>query len=1220
MKSTPIRRGAAAIGAAALTAALIAAAAAPAAAVPPPTATTAATAATTDRAAPTPVPVVDELADTTATQQRWLSVPQSRLVLNPYNFDGNGSELAQNSGPDLPLSNGYYAHDTAIRTTKILQTFVAPGPAPDTETPGHGGEGPAAAYSADFSSVGQTGSPWALKNLAASVTDGVVSLTTQGSGDHWGSLEQTVTVDVSANPLLTVDVPSTNGLWAVKVAAPGQGDVKLHGDDLQTTGSTTFDLAAKTGWTGIRTFTLKLFAVGKPGAPATTTFSGVSIHPGGFPDDGTTPGFADDFTTESTAAWTESSNGTTLVSNGSAAVLTLPGSDWGYRARNVTVDIDANPLLSVRVGSDSGMWALKVNRGLSGDDTTLQPDTSQSGVFTYDLAGVTGWTGKTDFFIKLYQVGKGKSGTKTSFDRLSIHPGSAWLSTAKDVTSSWDPTKLGYTASYAGIDGQLTTSDQFTATDPNAYTRQVTSTLASGSPVVAGPYNGTTRYDDQSNTITVDGADASYAIALPPAAQVRFYDSESALRFGRGGTASPTSASGYWAATLTSGTSTVGVGWAIRDADHPADATAAASAIAAIADGATDAASATWTSFWNAYLARVPMVSDFSIQRVADGGVTPEQMRHFYLQAWIGLEMNVLPATPETGNRFAQLGTGKPSMWMNGTPGTRNVASWDSLLGMQQLVYTDPENAWASFQGMMALVNDQVDPSAYEYGELGGESLPSRKAQTAWILYQATGDRDRLEGIYHSLKIHLAWEKENMRWVLHGHNYLDERDSEFVASLIFDLEYASKIARLLGHEDDASAWDGWVPELTTDYETWFFPTTADAKGKTWSTVQKTYLDSSRTTAPSADPGEAAPYRNELGQWVDPGWSFYTSTALAIDGLKPEFRDKVRARFEADYDEHKQLAGLGKFAIKAPDAQLLVYGLLDSGDQQEIDEAEVVIQSLNRDMTLSGLFSEVYYATGEIGKPVGARGVRPSLFGISNLIDNVFLANGVRTSEGDPSFVRLANSTGGVTGLSWMGKRLDVDIDGGKIVLAGDAVVDPSICRVMDAPVGMKLGITSCETEPGAASVTLSAGTEKQGAAITVSGTGFAAGASIAITLHSTPIELGTVDADDAGSFSTEVRVPKNAEIGDHTVVVSDGTTEARAGLRVLAADAPGGGTGGTGGTDGTGSGTTGGSSQGTGSLSSTGVEVTLWLALGALLAAGGGVLLAVRRRRAARER
>ncbi len=404
MKSQSPSRGVTVLGAAVISVALAAGAliSTAASAAPPP-------------ASAAVAPVANELTDSSMNQQRWLSVPESRLVLNPYNFDGGGSELAQSSGPDLPVSNGFYAHDKAIRTTKILQTFVAPdGPPPSTEVEGD------PSYSADFSTIGAPGSPWATSGVSAQVNgDDSVDLTTQSSGDHWGHIAQTVTVDLSATPVLTVDVPTTSGLWAVKVAASGQGDVALHTGDLSLTGSVSFDIAAKTGWTGTRTFTIRLFAVGTPGVASTTTFGGARIHSVAFPDEGAGPGFADDFTTESTPRWSESSAGTSLVSNGSAAVLTLPGSEWGYRAQKVTVNLDKSPLLSVRVVAGSGQWALKVNRTLGGNDITLQPDSTESGVLSYDLAGVTGWTGSTDFYIKLFQIGKGKSGTQTTFDRLS---------------------------------------------------------------------------------------------------------------------------------------------------------------------------------------------------------------------------------------------------------------------------------------------------------------------------------------------------------------------------------------------------------------------------------------------------------------------------------------------------------------------------------------------------------------------------------------------------------------------------------------------------------------------------------------------------------------------------------------------------------------------------------------------------------------------------------
>ncbi|MCC2029587.1 hypothetical protein KEC56_08660 [Microbacterium sp. YMB-B2] len=390
---------------------------------------------------------------------------------------------------------------------------------------------------------------------------------------------------------------------------------------------------------------------------------------------------------------------------------------------------------------------------------------------------------------------------------------------------------------------------------------------------------------------------------------------------------------------------------------------------------------------------------------------------------------------------------------MNGTPGTRNVASWDSLLGMQQLAYVDPENAWASFQGMMALVEDGPDatePSDAEYGtrgELGGESLPSRKAQTAWVLYSVTGDREKLASIYDDLALHVNWERYNMRWVLGENNHFDERDSEFVASLAYDLTFAAKIADELGRVADVARYESVIAEISESYSDWFFPSAADGTGRTWDTVQKVYLDASRAEVPFGNDTEGEPFRNENGQWVRAGFSFYTSTAFVMDELDEESMVAVMDRFLDDYDENAQLAGLGDFAVKAPDLQLIAYGLLDmapiegSDEAQLRDRATVLINTIIRDMVRSGWFAEVYYASGDPGDAVGARGVRPSLFGISNYIDFVLMANGVRTDEGDPTFVRLEGATGGVSGLTHLGEPLDVDIDGDTIAFAGAAAAE-----------------------------------------------------------------------------------------------------------------------------------------------------------------------------------
>ena len=1030
-------------------------------------AVTAATAASPARPVATTAAVTTaDLTDTSAAQQRWLSVPGSRVVLNPYNFDSSGSEIAQSSGTNLPLSNGYYAHDKAIRTADVLTTYSG---APATP--------PAVGYSESFDTI----DGWTGKDVNTPVVSNgqvTISPTKTDVNSSWGSIySPAITLDLATYSKVTVKVPATSpsgvGLWALKINVNGggadiEGGPKLM-DDSTATGEFTYDLGAfmaSYGYTGVQTFRLRLWTSNwNTGvSQVSSTFDSISVHQpdaGSFPDAGQLVSWSDDF--DSAAAWTNGS-GTTLTTSGSLGTVTRSADQFGFvSAALSSIDLTKTPIVSVKVTSGTGKWALKVNDG-SGD-VTLQPDVTATGTFSYDLRSLTTWTGTKSFTLKLYQNGDSTTGTSTTYDRISVHSGGvATRSAATSVGYTWTPAALTMDGTFAG--GTASSQEFFTASDPNAYTRLVTADLDSD-VIVAGAAENAPSYDAATHVITVPGQWATRSIAVPAAATVQFYTSKSAFLADSSATTTPTSATRFWSASLPgSGTYAVGVGWAVNDGsatgeNAPGTALAASATSARGATSDVDAARQHWVDFWDAYLAKAPAVQDFSIQRVATGGVTAAQMKHFYYQAWVGLEMNVLPATPETGNDYAQLGTGKPSMWMNGTPGTKNVASWDSLLGMQQLVYTDPENAWASFEGMMALVNDEpgaTEPSDAAYGtrgELGGESLPSRKAQTAWILYQVTGDEQKLASVYDKLKLHLNWERYNMRWVLGGHNFLDERDAEFVSSLIYDLKYAIDIADLLGHPADAAAWQGWIPDLTQKYQQWFFPTTADGNGKVWPTVQKVYLDASRTSSPSGEATEGAWYRNENGQIVEPGYSFYTSPAFVMDQLAPQYQAKIMQRFTDNYDENKQLAGLGAFAVKAPDIQLLTYGLLDKGgvdDQANIDKATVVINSITRDTVISGWFAEVYQQTGSgtIGDPIISRGVRPSLFGLSNYLDNVLMANGVRTDEGVPTFLRLQGSTGGVSGLTYQGRSLDVDVDGTTIRLAGDAVAQGLLPATLDA--------------------------------------------------------------------------------------------------------------------------------------------------------------------------
>lgn len=147
-------------------------------------------------------------------------------------------------------------------------------------------------------------------------------------------------------------------------------------------------------------------------------------------------------------------------------------------------------------------------------------------------------------------------------------------------------------------------------------------------------------------------------------------------------------------------------------------------------------------------------------------------------------------------------------------------------------------------------------------------------------------------------------------------------------------------------------------------------------------------------------------------------------------------------------------------------------------------------------------------------------------------------------------------------------------------------------------------------------------TAKPGDTITVELGASNANATVWPWLYSTPTSLGKAAANASGRISTVV--PSNTAVGDHRIVVqaADGALLGWAPLRVAAAT-PGGdggtgnGSGGSGGSGGsTAGGTSGSAASNTGSLASTGAEIsTAVLAAFVLLLVGGFVALAAARRR-----
>lgn len=1052
-----------------------------------------------------------DLTQTGPDQQRWLSVPNSRMVLHPYDYPRGGPELDQHNGPTFPMDVGTFAHDDAIRINNVLQMFHTN----ETDPPPTQTEPTVTPYHNDLNSA----DGWAVDQVSTSASGGRVTITTD-AGKEWGSIiSPTIQVeDIAIARYLTVKVTGVTQKWNVKINDPATGNDydTLFQSDSTETGTFTFDIAKTLGWTGAKSLKVRLWATG--GSGASVTFDSVTISDYYAP-------YADDF---SSGGWATSANGVTI----SGGTVTNGGSSgWGAVAKTVSIqNIENTPLLTVDVASTTAKWALKIRRGSSGNDLApaLIYDTDQTGKITVDLAAAYNLTGKQTFEVRLFQVGP--QGSTTAFNSIAIHTGESWLQPATEVANSWAPHELAFTGTY-GSDGQVIGRDQFSS--PDAFARVIDSSgLTSGQVVVTGHIGKNAAYDATTNTITytADGksifdevhTDAlAVAVALP-AGVVPTFD----------GAATPAAqGTSRWLAILPEGSvKAVGVGFIARTSTTAAAISdARAEAIAAIADPNADRDY--WETYWDEYLSRVPVPQDFSLHHVEADGVTPAQVERMYYLGWLTMDMNVMPATPETGNNFASLGTGMASLYDTGTIGVSNSASWDSLLGIQQLVHVDPENSWQTYEGMMALVA--------ENGMLAGESLPSRKAQTAWILYQVTGDRDRLAATYDDLIRHLRWEEDNMRWMSTDHDEPDEIDSEFTASLYYDLTYAERISELLGEDAHVAEWAETKTRLARNYEDWFFP--AEGRTRGFPTVQKIYLNTSRTSAPSG----ISVFRDPATQrWTDSGHQFYTSTAMVMDQLADQEMDWVVERFMQEYDPNRQFAGLARVAQKAPDAQLMTYGLIDRGD---IEKARIFTNATIRDTVRSKWFAEVYHEAGATreGTP-RVSGVRPSIFGITNLIENIWLNNGYRMDFGNLSAIRLSDSMqGGIAGLMSLGQPFDLDLTADGALLSGPGAENTG-CRLIILTPGETSGLDDCVGK--AAQITVPDTAVKQGDTLAVSGTGFGANEAVQFSIGATV--LGSATANAAGAFTGSVVVPKVT--GAQTLVAAGPYSSASIGLTVTA--------------------------------------------------------------------
>lgn len=617
--------------------------------------------------------------------------------------------------------------------------------------------------------------------------------------------------------------------------------------------------------------------------------------------------------------------------------------------RLITVNVDDAPNLEIVIPRSSSLWAVKIHREGDSSDRTLRQENTGTGTYCFDIPAETGWKGRQSFELTIYLIGKG---TEMVMSQLSLRGAERVLFTADTWDTQWEPHQLSFQGKY--VDGTCIDGFDFFY-DSETLVRNFRVTKQGMNPLVtSGQYNGNLTKVDR-NTLLIQSEHYNYAVSfkLPPKGEITFYQNYTDLIAGHNRLVSPPE-TGYWSVSdifdSTLDTNIL-ISYSFADPYLPID-SLIKRAQKPIADPSSISSQLQRRRlFWDELLKSVPHPSYFGLQEVEAKGVETDEIRDAYYKAWIFLAMNVL--SPDLIHfPYPQIATGKPSLWADGHSDAPFSAAWESFIGMQLYAYIDPEVSWAAFSGLMSLVD--------ETGVLGGESLPSRKAQTALLLYRLTGDKGKLARNYPALKRYMNWRLRYPMWVYKEVSLLSEtqKDADFVVSAIVDLQALDTIASLLELPADQAMWSTKRQQFFDHYLNWFWEH-PDAIP-----VQLYDTETRRRTA---------------------GHAIWVSSGLTIDLLTHPHLTGMMKLFNEQFDTGKSFAGFPM--PKYPEMAFTARGLLAKGYHAK---ARQLMECSVRDIIRSGpIFAEQY----TLDSPPNGDGVRPSIFGMAQLIDFVLLLDG-----------------------------------------------------------------------------------------------------------------------------------------------------------------------------------------------------------------------------------
>ncbi|MHB0999931.1 MAG: hypothetical protein ACYC27_11860 [Armatimonadota bacterium] len=663
----------------------------------------------------------------------------------------------------------------------------------------------------------------------------------------------------------------------------------------------------------------------------------------------------------------------------SVDVKVAEGHGFGALTGQVTIDLDQTPYLFVHVPRTDQYWVVKVNAGGDLADTYLIRDTSETGSFMVDVRTATGWSGTKTFQLRLFSCGKPGSSTMFSTVRFAGVNSSVPVFTSSKTT--WAPhqmvTQAESSKPIVKVDASTCFADESTISQLLKIKQ-----APNGSIALVGQFNeGNIRWDSARRAVILQGDKFHAAISISkPCKWLGVYPSWSDWLTGD---AAQGPSSGVWAVSLDG----------IKAGDEivvSARFSPSASGVEETINAASKYASP--ASFkdtvskremdWNHRFDSVPHPHDFRLRTVDPKGTTPDQIRRMYYKAWSFILSDILPPMPENGYPYPQFACGKASLWGEGHPKARASSQWESFIAMQFGALVGPDTAWSAFEGMMSLVDEK--------GEFGGEGLPSRHAQTAWILYSQSGNKEKLKSTYPALKRLLVWKASDPRWIFHESTPPTMRDSEFVVHVLMDMTYAVRIAKVLGMTDEETYWKSEIKRITADFYKWFW------------------------TSPDAAPNRIYYTSNGVREEHGGTWCLQ-GLVLPPDILDQPHKDSLLRLLHSCFrdDVPFLIYGLNKH----PTYNFAMIGAWQYGKPEE---AAKMAEAVMRDVTLANEFTEGYSAD----YPVKGLGVTPSVFGAANILDAALWHNGIIMGDGLSVIAHLPNAVG-VDNLAINGRTVDI---------------------------------------------------------------------------------------------------------------------------------------------------------------------------------------------------